>query len=141
MDSLHSICCHHLVHIQVVVSRVTEGLKRSDFICLIFFSMLKVINARLMVSRLVRPSVGRSCLSPAARKLFFSAVNNARNITMEPDPELLFSPRLVDEYDFVNDSYTWPLLTYLISCCVYPFISAFAHCFDCVSARARYNLR
>jgi len=50
----------------------------------------------------------------------------------------IFKLWLVDEYDFVNDSYTWPLLTYLISCCVYPFISAFAHCFDCVSARARH---
>ena len=45
-------------------------------------------------------------------------------------------PRWSDEYDFA-DSYSWPLLTYLISCAVYPFVSSFAHCFDCCSARAR----
>jgi len=43
-----------------------------------------------------------------------------------------------DEFDFIHDPYTWPFFTYMISCCVYPLVSSFAHCFDCVSARARH---
>ncbi|CAL1547879.1 unnamed protein product, partial [Lymnaea stagnalis] len=40
--------------------------------------------------------------------------------------------------DFWNDSYTWPLLTYLLVCCAFPLASAVAHLFNVMSDRARH---
>lgn len=40
--------------------------------------------------------------------------------------------------DFVADSYTWPLLCYLLVCCAFPLTSAAAHLFNVMSDRARH---
>ncbi|XP_076852158.1 membrane progestin receptor gamma-B-like isoform X1 [Brachyhypopomus gauderio] len=40
--------------------------------------------------------------------------------------------------DVWRDAYTWPLLVYLLSCCVYPLASSCAHTFSSMSMRARH---
>ncbi|XP_072527392.1 membrane progestin receptor gamma-B isoform X2 [Salminus brasiliensis] len=40
--------------------------------------------------------------------------------------------------DVWNDAYTWPLLVFLLSCCVYPLASSCAHTFSTMSTRARH---
>ncbi|KAM8877377.1 membrane progestin receptor gamma-B [Synchiropus picturatus] len=37
-----------------------------------------------------------------------------------------------------QDPFTWPLVIFLISCCLYPFMSCCAHTFSSMSARARH---
>uniref|UniRef100_UPI003AAE7D4C membrane progestin receptor gamma-B isoform X2 n=1 Tax=Centroberyx gerrardi TaxID=166262 RepID=UPI003AAE7D4C len=37
-----------------------------------------------------------------------------------------------------QDSFTWPLLVFLLSCCIYPLASSCAHTFSTMSARARH---
>uniref|UniRef100_A0A3B3BPT2 Progestin and adipoQ receptor family member Va n=1 Tax=Oryzias melastigma TaxID=30732 RepID=A0A3B3BPT2_ORYME len=37
-----------------------------------------------------------------------------------------------------QDSFTWPLLVFLSSCCIYPLASSCAHTFSSMSARARH---
>ncbi|XP_041640305.1 membrane progestin receptor gamma-B isoform X2 [Cheilinus undulatus] len=37
-----------------------------------------------------------------------------------------------------QDSFTWPLLIFLLSCCIYPLASSCAHTFSTMSARARH---
>ncbi|XP_029353765.1 membrane progestin receptor gamma-B isoform X3 [Echeneis naucrates] len=37
-----------------------------------------------------------------------------------------------------RDSFTWPLLIFLLSCCIYPLASSCAHTFSTMSARARH---
>nr|XP_020461500.1 membrane progestin receptor gamma [Monopterus albus] len=37
-----------------------------------------------------------------------------------------------------QDSFTWPLVVYLISCCIYPLASSCAHTFSTMSVRARH---
>lgn len=37
-----------------------------------------------------------------------------------------------------QDPFTWPLLVFLLSCCVYPLASSCAHTFSTMSARARH---
>ncbi|KAF0042927.1 hypothetical protein F2P81_004264 [Scophthalmus maximus] len=37
-----------------------------------------------------------------------------------------------------RDSFTWPLVIYLLSCCIYPLASSCAHTFSTMSARARH---
>ncbi|XP_053179623.1 membrane progestin receptor gamma-B [Scomber japonicus] len=37
-----------------------------------------------------------------------------------------------------QDSFTWPLVIFLISCCIYPLASSCAHTFSTMSARARH---
>uniref|UniRef100_A0A3Q3VJ30 Progestin and adipoQ receptor family member VI n=1 Tax=Mola mola TaxID=94237 RepID=A0A3Q3VJ30_MOLML len=37
-----------------------------------------------------------------------------------------------------QDSFTWPLVIFLLSCCVYPLASSCAHTFSSMSARARH---
>ncbi|XP_065123867.1 membrane progestin receptor gamma-B isoform X1 [Paramisgurnus dabryanus] len=37
-----------------------------------------------------------------------------------------------------HDEYTWPLLVYLFSCCVFPLASSCAHTFSSMSTRARH---
>lgn len=37
-----------------------------------------------------------------------------------------------------RDSFTWPLLVFLLSCCVYPLASSCAHTFSTMSTRARH---
>ncbi|KAL1007667.1 hypothetical protein UPYG_G00089900 [Umbra pygmaea] len=40
--------------------------------------------------------------------------------------------------DVWHDSFTWPLLVFLVSCCIYPLASSCAHTFSTMSARARH---
>ncbi|XP_052475407.1 membrane progestin receptor delta isoform X1 [Carassius gibelio] len=40
--------------------------------------------------------------------------------------------------DFLTESYTWPLLVYLLLICLYPFTSSCAHTFSSMSAEARH---
>uniref|UniRef100_A0A4W4F1Z9 Progestin and adipoQ receptor family member Vb n=1 Tax=Electrophorus electricus TaxID=8005 RepID=A0A4W4F1Z9_ELEEL len=40
--------------------------------------------------------------------------------------------------DVWSDAYSWPLLVYLLSCCVYPLASSCAHTFSSMSMRARH---
>ncbi|XP_042172949.1 membrane progestin receptor gamma-B-like isoform X2 [Oncorhynchus tshawytscha] len=40
--------------------------------------------------------------------------------------------------DVWSDSFTWPLLVFLMSCCVYPLASSCAHTFSTMSTRARH---
>lgn len=37
-----------------------------------------------------------------------------------------------------QDSFTWPLLLFLLTCCIYPLASSCAHTFSSMSARARH---
>lgn len=37
-----------------------------------------------------------------------------------------------------QDSFTWPLLMFLLSCCIYPLASSCAHTFSSMSVRARH---
>ncbi len=37
-----------------------------------------------------------------------------------------------------QDSFTWPLVIFLLSCCIYPLASSCAHTFSSMSARARH---
>ncbi|XP_076143366.1 membrane progestin receptor gamma-B isoform X3 [Alosa pseudoharengus] len=40
--------------------------------------------------------------------------------------------------DVWHDAYTWPLLVFLVSCCVYPLASSCAHTFSTMSTSARH---
>ncbi|KAF5908705.1 membrane progestin receptor gamma-B-like isoform X1, partial [Clarias magur] len=40
--------------------------------------------------------------------------------------------------DVWTDAYTWPLLVYLVSCCLYPLASSCAHTFSTMSMRSRH---
>ncbi|XP_026173401.1 membrane progestin receptor delta isoform X2 [Mastacembelus armatus] len=40
--------------------------------------------------------------------------------------------------NFLTDSYTWPLLVYMLVICVYPFTSSCAHTFSTMSAESRH---
>ncbi|XP_010873751.1 membrane progestin receptor gamma-B isoform X1 [Esox lucius] len=40
--------------------------------------------------------------------------------------------------DVWHDSFTWPLVVFLVSCCIYPLASSCAHTFSTMSTRARH---
>uniref|UniRef100_A0A1A8IHL6 Progestin and adipoQ receptor family member VI n=1 Tax=Nothobranchius kuhntae TaxID=321403 RepID=A0A1A8IHL6_NOTKU len=40
--------------------------------------------------------------------------------------------------NFLNDSYTWPLLVYMLLICIYPFTSSCAHTFSTMSPESRH---
>ncbi|XP_025069992.1 membrane progestin receptor gamma isoform X3 [Alligator sinensis] len=40
--------------------------------------------------------------------------------------------------DLCNDVYAWPLLAYMSTCCIYPFMSSCAHTFSTMSTQARH---
>ncbi|XP_062998282.1 membrane progestin receptor gamma [Elgaria multicarinata webbii] len=40
--------------------------------------------------------------------------------------------------DVWSDRYTWPFLTYMATCCIYPLASSFAHTFSTMSSCARH---
>ncbi|XP_058851471.1 membrane progestin receptor gamma-B-like isoform X1 [Acipenser ruthenus] len=40
--------------------------------------------------------------------------------------------------DVWNDAFSWPLIVFLVSCCIYPFTSSCAHTFSTMSPRARH---
>ncbi|XP_048849826.1 membrane progestin receptor delta-like [Brienomyrus brachyistius] len=45
---------------------------------------------------------------------------------------------LSSSLDFLSESYTWPLLVYMLLICVYPFTSSCAHTFSTMSPEARH---
>ncbi|KAH1183804.1 hypothetical protein KIL84_014420 [Mauremys mutica] len=40
--------------------------------------------------------------------------------------------------DVWNDTYAWPFLAYMLTCCIYPFTSSCAHTFSTMSIQARH---
>lgn len=45
---------------------------------------------------------------------------------------------LCSTLNFLADSYTWPLLVYMLLICVYPFTSSCAHTFSTMSPESRH---
>ncbi|XP_026227147.1 membrane progestin receptor delta isoform X1 [Anabas testudineus] len=45
---------------------------------------------------------------------------------------------LCSTLNFLTDSYTWPLLVYMLLICIYPFTSSCAHTFSTMSAESRH---
>ncbi|XP_013878897.1 progestin and adipoQ receptor family member 6 isoform X1 [Austrofundulus limnaeus] len=45
---------------------------------------------------------------------------------------------LCSKMNFLNDSYTWPLLVYMLLICIYPFTSSCAHTFSTMSPESRH---
>uniref|UniRef100_A0A3Q2DF11 Progestin and adipoQ receptor family member VI n=1 Tax=Cyprinodon variegatus TaxID=28743 RepID=A0A3Q2DF11_CYPVA len=45
---------------------------------------------------------------------------------------------LCSTMNFLSDSYTWPLLVYMLLICIYPFTSSCAHTFSSMSAESRH---
>ncbi|XP_034030145.1 membrane progestin receptor delta isoform X2 [Thalassophryne amazonica] len=45
---------------------------------------------------------------------------------------------LCSTLNFLTDSYTWPLLVYMVSICIYPFTSSCAHTFSTMSPESRH---
>lgn len=45
---------------------------------------------------------------------------------------------LCSTLNFLSDSYTWPLLVYMLLICVYPFTSSCAHTFSTMSPESRH---
>lgn len=71
----------------------------------------------------------------------FQMTNETLNIWTHFLPTWYFLWKLLSVvlvYSAWQDSYTWPLLIYLISICLYPLASCCAHTFSTMSARARH---
>lgn len=71
----------------------------------------------------------------------FQMTNETLNIWTHFLPTWYFLWKLLSVvllYSAWQDSYTWPLLIYLISICLYPLASSCAHTFSTMSARARH---
>lgn len=45
---------------------------------------------------------------------------------------------LCSTQNFLSESYTWPLLVYMLLICLYPFTSSCAHTFSTMSPEARH---
>lgn len=45
---------------------------------------------------------------------------------------------LCSTLNFLTDSYTWPLLVYMLLICIYPFTSSCAHTFSTMSPESRH---
>nr|XP_056721861.1 membrane progestin receptor gamma [Euleptes europaea] len=45
---------------------------------------------------------------------------------------------LLFAWDVWNDPFAWPFLTYMLTCCLYPLASSFAHTFSTMSCQARH---
>ncbi|XP_016137538.1 progestin and adipoQ receptor family member 6-like [Sinocyclocheilus grahami] len=71
----------------------------------------------------------------------FQMTNETVNIWTHFLPTWYFLWRfsvLCSSLDFLMDSYTWPLLVYMLLICLYPFTSSCAHTFSTMSAEARH---
>ncbi|XP_043116235.1 membrane progestin receptor delta isoform X2 [Puntigrus tetrazona] len=71
----------------------------------------------------------------------FQMTNETVNIWTHFLPTWYFLWRfslLCSALDFLTDSYTWPLLVYMLLICLYPFTSSCAHTFSTMSAEARH---
>ncbi|XP_038622982.1 membrane progestin receptor gamma [Tachyglossus aculeatus] len=71
----------------------------------------------------------------------FQLTNETLNIWTHFLPAWYFLWKLLSTWcrlDFWNDPYSWPLLVYMVTSCVYPFASSCAHTFSSMSLRARH---
>ncbi|XP_012673373.1 membrane progestin receptor delta isoform X2 [Clupea harengus] len=71
----------------------------------------------------------------------FQMTNETVNIWTHFLPTWYFLWRfsiLCSTLNFLTESYTWPLLVYMLLICVYPFTSSCAHTFSTMSAEARH---
>ncbi|XP_062841252.1 membrane progestin receptor delta [Trichomycterus rosablanca] len=71
----------------------------------------------------------------------FQMTNETVNIWTHFLPTWYFLWRfcsLCSSVDFLTESYTWPLLVYMLLICVYPFTSSCAHTFSTMSTEARH---
>ncbi|XP_036371978.1 membrane progestin receptor delta-like [Megalops cyprinoides] len=71
----------------------------------------------------------------------FQMTNETVNIWTHFLPTWYFLWRLsalCSSLDFLSESYTWPLLVYMLLICVYPFTSSCAHTFSSMSPEARH---
>ncbi|XP_028835867.1 membrane progestin receptor delta [Denticeps clupeoides] len=71
----------------------------------------------------------------------FQMTNETLNIWTHFLPTWYFLWRfcsLCTTQNFLTDSYTWPLLVYMLLICLYPFTSSCAHTFSTMSAEARH---
>ncbi|XP_060031656.1 membrane progestin receptor gamma isoform X2 [Erinaceus europaeus] len=71
----------------------------------------------------------------------FQMTNETLNIWTHLLPFWFFTWRFVAELagtDVWNDSYSWPLLVYMATSCVYPLASSCAHTFSSMSTNARH---
>ncbi|KAG7315154.1 hypothetical protein KOW79_021242 [Hemibagrus wyckioides] len=71
----------------------------------------------------------------------FQLTNETLNVWTHFLPTWYFLYKLltvVCMQDVWTDAYTWPLLVYLLSCCVYPLASSCAHTFSTMSTRSRH---
>ncbi|XP_012584119.1 PREDICTED: membrane progestin receptor gamma isoform X2 [Condylura cristata] len=71
----------------------------------------------------------------------FQMTNETLNIWTHLLPFWFFAWRFVSALsvtDVWNDSYSWPLLVYMGTSCVYPFVSSCAHTFSSMSKNARH---
>ncbi|XP_037092513.1 membrane progestin receptor gamma-like [Pollicipes pollicipes] len=70
----------------------------------------------------------------------FLATNETINFWTHFLPSLYFIWKLAElrhSLDF-SDSYTWPYICYMLTTCVYPFVSCVAHAFSSMSVRAAH---
>ncbi|XP_017309110.1 membrane progestin receptor delta isoform X3 [Ictalurus punctatus] len=71
----------------------------------------------------------------------FQMTNETVNIWTHFLPTWYFLWRfcvLCSTVDFLSESYTWPLLVYMLLICLYPFTSSCAHTFSTMSSEARH---
>ncbi|PNI74161.1 PAQR5 isoform 4, partial [Pan troglodytes] len=67
--------------------------------------------------------------------------NETLNIWTHLLPFWFFARRFVTALymtDIKNDSYSWPMLVYMCTSCVYPLVSSCAHTFSSMSKNARH---
>lgn len=89
---------------------------------------------------------GFSCILTVAHKwelgdLETSSVSLQLFCDASPPPRRYFLWKLVTVVLIQTawqDSFTWPLLIFLLTCCIYPLASSCAHTFSTMSARARH---
>lgn len=71
----------------------------------------------------------------------FQMTNETLNIWTHLLPFWFFTWKFVTKFygtNIQNDSYSWPLLVYMGTSCVYPFASSCAHTFSSMSQKARH---
>ncbi|XP_068597849.1 membrane progestin receptor gamma-B [Brachionichthys hirsutus] len=71
----------------------------------------------------------------------FHMTNETLNIWTHFLPSWYFLWKLVSVVLILTawqESFTWPLVVYLVSCCIYPLLSSCAHTFNSMSAQARH---
>ncbi|KAG8506186.1 Membrane progestin receptor gamma [Galemys pyrenaicus] len=102
-----------------------------------FLSLLQVFHEQGILFGYRHPqSSATACLLS-----LFQMTNETLNIWTHLLPSWFFMWRFVTALyvtDVWNDSYSWPLLVYMGTSCVYPFASSCAHTFSSMSKNARH---